>query len=216
MHKISSIIAGKFVKLTAFLLLAIFAAVSASAQSTGGVKGKVKNMNGDGIGGATVTARQDGKDVRSTTADRKGSFRLEGLPEGIYNIVFEAQGYSSGAKFGVEIQAGKIRDLGERLILTVDRGTLVLVQGSVFYKDGTSVAGAKVQIDEIRSDGTKRSLGSAATSLSGEFTFRRKEGPARLRITASHKGASTSREVEVDSAAIYRVALTLDINRDSN
>jgi hypothetical protein len=216
MHRINSIVAGNITKFAVLLLAAILSASSANAQSTGGVKGKVKNMNGDGIGGATVTARQDGKDVRSTTADRKGSFRLDGLPEGTYNIVFEAQGYSSGAKFGVEIQSGKIRDLGERLILTVDRGTLVLVQGSVFYKDGTSVAGAKVQVEEIRPDGSKRSLGSASTSLSGEFTFRRKEGPARLRVTASHKGVSATKEVEVDSAAIYRVALTLDINRDSN
>ncbi|QQS32574.1 MAG: carboxypeptidase regulatory-like domain-containing protein [Acidobacteriota bacterium] len=193
----------------------LWSLVGVNAQSTGGVKGKVKNMNGDGIAGAEITARQDGKDVRSTTADRKGSFRLDGLPEGTYNIIFEAPGYSSGAKFGVEIQSGKVRDLGERLILTVDRGTLVLVQGSVFYKDGTSVAGAKVQIEEIRSDGSKRSLGTAATSLSGEFTFRRKEGPARLRITASHKGTSTVKEVEVDSAAIYRVALTLDSTREN-
>lgn len=215
MHRISSIIAVSIAKFAAFLFLVVLAVASAGAQSTGGVKGKVKNMNGDGIAGAEVTARQDGKDVRSTTADRKGSFRLDGLPEGTYNIIFEAPGYSSGAKFGVEIQSGKIRDLGERLILTVDRGTLVLVQGSVFYKDGTSVAGAKVQIDEIRSDGSKRSLGSASTSLSGEFTFRRKEGPARLRITASYKGTSAVKEVEVDSAAIYRVALTLDFTREN-
>ncbi|MBX3293933.1 MAG: carboxypeptidase regulatory-like domain-containing protein [Acidobacteria bacterium] len=215
MHRISSIIAVSIAKFAAFLFLVVLAVASAGAQSTGGVKGKVKNMNGDGIAGAEVTARQDGKDVRSTTADRKGSFRLDGLPEGTYNIIFEAPGYSSGAKFGVEIQSGKIRDLGERLILTVDRGTLVLVQGSVFYKDGTSVAGAKVQIDEIRSDGSKRSLGSASTSLSGEFTFRRKEGPARLRITASYKGTSAVKEVEVDSAAIYRVALTLDSTREN-
>lgn len=215
MHRISSIIAVSIAKFAAFLFLVVLAVASAGAQSTGGVKGKVKNMNGDGIAGAEVTARQDGKDVRSTTADRKGSFRLDGLPEGTYNIIFEAPGYTSGAKFGVEIQSGKIRDLGERLILTVDRGTLVLVQGSVFYKDGTSVAGAKVQIDEIRSDGSKRSLGSASTSLSGEFTFRRKEGPARLRITASYKGTSAVKEVEVDSAAIYRVALTLDFTREN-
>jgi hypothetical protein len=203
-------IIGKF---AASVLLVILAAASASSQATGGVKGKVRNMNGEGIGGAAVTARKDGKDVRSTTADSKGNFRLEGLPEGTYNIVFEAKGYASGAKFGVEIQGGKVRDLGDRLILAVDRGTLVIVQGSVFHRDGTSVAGAKVQIDELREDGSKRSLGSINTSISGEFSFRRKEGPAKLRITASHRGASASKEINVDSAAIYRVALTLDIDR---
>jgi hypothetical protein len=189
--------------------------MSAYAQTTGGVKGKVKNLNGNGIAGATITARQDGDDVRSTTADRKGSFRLDGIPEGTYNIVIEAPGYSSGVRFGVDIQSGKVRDLGERLILTVDRGTLVLVQGSVFYKDGTSVARARVRIDELRSDGSTRSLGNVGTSLSGEFTFRRKEGPAKLRITASHRGTSAVKEVEVDSAAIYRVALTLDTTREN-
>lgn len=214
MHRINSIIARNAAKPAAFLLLAIFAVTAASAQSTGGVKGKVRNMNGDGIGGAAVTARKDGKDVRSVTADSKGNFRLEGLAEGTYNILFEAKGYSSGVKFGVEIEGGKVRDLGDRLILAVDRGTLVIIQGSVFHRDGTSIAGAKVQIEELRADGSKRSLGTINTSISGEFSFRRKEGPARLRITASHRGASASKEIEVDSAAIYRVALTLNLDRN--
>ena len=75
------------------------------------------------IGGATITARRDAKDIRSTRSNDKGEFVLTGLDAGVYNIVFDAKGYSSGVKFGVEIKQNKTVDLGERL--DVARGNLV-------------------------------------------------------------------------------------------
>ncbi|HBR57644.1 MAG TPA: hypothetical protein DEA22_09270, partial [Blastocatellia bacterium] len=65
----------------------------------------------------------------------KGSFAISGLKPGTYSVVFEARGYAIGLLAGVEVKKG-IRDLGDRLILAVDRGTLVFVRGSVFTKEG--------------------------------------------------------------------------------
>ena len=210
------------------LFSAIFFAVSFSihAQETGGVKGKVRTTKGDGIASATVTARQKSEDIKSTTADEKGNFILEGLKPGNYNIVFSKSGYGSGVLYNVEIRKKKIDDLGGRLILTTDQGTQVIIKGTVFDKDGRSIGGAEVEIEKILSDGSTKKIKSTYSSLGsdagvrggdgvarGEFTFRFPEGAAKYRITASLKDATASKEIEVDTAAIYRLALTLNTSK---
>lgn len=188
---------------------------SALAQDTGGVKGKVRTTKGDGIASATVTARQNGEDLKSVTADANGEFVLEGLKPGNYNLVFSKSGYGSGVLYNVEVKKKQTRDLGGRLILTVDQGTQVIIKGSVFAPDGRSVGGAEIKIERVSSDGSTKKVGSSTASYSGEFTFRFPEaGAAKYRITASIKDATASKEVEVDSAAIYRLAITLDAKRN--
>ena len=185
----------------------------ALAQDVGGVKGKVRTTKGEGIAAATITAKQRDEDIKSTTSDAKGNFVLENLKNGTYNLVFTKNGYSSGVMYNVEVKKKKISDLGERLVLTIDQGTQVIIKGSVFAPDGRSVGGADIKVERISSDGSIKKLGSTLSSYSGEFTFRFSEGSAKYRVTASAKGASASKEIEVDSAAIYRLAITLDSNK---
>ncbi|CAN5513342.1 MAG: carboxypeptidase regulatory-like domain-containing protein [Pyrinomonadaceae bacterium] len=192
--------------LSAICLLPVFA-------QTGGLKGKVRTNSGSGIAKASVTVRQDGKDVKSVRADAKGNFVMEGLDSGNYNLVVDAKGYSSGLLYNVEVKKKKLRDLGDRLILSIDQGTQVIVKGSVFYREGTSVTGAKIEIEKVNADGSTQSLGSVFTNVSGEFTVRRPEGPAKLRVTAKFKGVSGTKEIEVENAAVYRLAITLDLPR---
>ncbi|MBP9108909.1 MAG: hypothetical protein KBF83_05070, partial [Pyrinomonadaceae bacterium] len=59
-----------------------------------------------------------------------------------------------------------------------------------------------------------KKLGSGTTNISGEFTFRQPEGSATIRITAKYEGTSGSKEIEVAEPAIYRLAITLDRNRN--
>ena len=199
--------------LIAILLLISGVVLAAHAQDTGGIKGKVRTAGGSGVSKATITARQNGADVRSATSDTNGSFVLEGLSAGRYNIVFDAKGYSSGVLYNVEVKKKKTVDLGDRLILSTDQGTLVLVKGSVFFKEGTSLSGAKVELEKISADGSVRKLGSVYTNVSGEFTFRQPEGAAKLRVRVSYKGTEGSKEIDVDDAAVYRLAITLDVSR---
>ncbi len=89
----------------------------------------------------------------------------------------------------------------------------MIIQGSVFFKDGTSVPGAKVEFAKV-SDGSARRLLTSFTSYSGEFGFSQPDnGPATYRITATYKDSTATKDVEVASAAVYRTALNLDINR---
>jgi len=204
-----------FNKLTfSFVLIISFVAVGV-AQSTGGVKGKVRTTRGNGIASATVTARQKGVDVKSVKANSNGEFVLAGLSSGRYNLVFEAPGYSSGVLYNVEVNKNKTSELGDRLILTPDQGNMIILKGSVFTKEGFSIPGAKVEIEKVSSDGSTRSLGSIYSSESGEFTFR-PQSASKLRVTATYKGVSSSKEIDVDDPAIYRLAITLDIQPPGN
>lgn len=207
----------EIMKFFRFSILFIFLLASSSlfvfAQNTGGAKGKVRTSGGDAISGAIVTARQDGEDVKSAKTDSKGNFELGGLKPGIYNFVFEKNGYATGIKYNVEIKKNKEANLGDRLYLTVDKGTQVIINGSVYNQAGFGIYGAKIEIVKITEDGKAKKVSSGYSSEFGEFNFRFAEGAARYRITASAKGASASKEIEVSAAAIYRVAITLSLEK---
>lgn len=203
----------RFPKILFICLSAIFALTAAVSAQSGGVKGKVRAPNGKGIPNATITVRLDGKEMKTAASDSKGEFTITGLEKGKYNITFDATGYSLGVLHGVEVRDG-IRSLGDRLILSIDRGTQVLIQGSVFSKEGGSLAAAKIELEQLNADGSTKSLGSTYSNTAGEFAFRRPEGVAKLRVTAKLKGVSGSKDLDVEEAAIYRVAITLNLSQN--
>jgi hypothetical protein len=197
-------------KILLFILLLTVSAGLVFAQKTGGIKGKVRDTKGKGISGVTITVRQKGEDIKSVKSDSNGEFVMDGLKAGTYNVVFEREGYGTGVLYNVEVKNNKIGDLGNRLVMRVDQGTLVIINGSVFNQFGGSVYGAKVEIERI-SNGTAKKVGSSYTSETGEFVFRFPEKADRFRITASAKGVSASKEIEVSNAAVYRLAITLEL-----
>lgn len=202
------------IRIQKLLIISAFAFIlssSAVAQS-GGIKGKVRTNSGNSIPNATITARQRDKDIKTVRSDVKGNFTMQGLEAGRYSIVFDAPGYASGVLYNVEVKNKSTRDLGDRLILNVDPGSQVIVRGSVFFKEGTSVTGAAVEIERVNSDGSSKRIGSGYTNYSGEFSFRQPPGAARLRVTAKYKGITGTKEIEVEGAAIYRLAITLDLS----
>ncbi|CAN5404778.1 hypothetical protein BH10ACI1_BH10ACI1_19260 [soil metagenome] len=203
----------KFFRVLSILALLFAVSSLALAQDTGSLKGKVRTTKGDGIAGVTIIARQNGEDVKSATSDSKGNFVINGLKPGNYNLAFTKNGYSSGVLYNIEVKKKSETDLGDRLILSADQGTLVLIKGSVFNQDGVSIYGAKIVVEKVNGDGSVKKVGSGYSSESGEFTFRFAEGTAKYRVTASAKGVSASKEIEVDSAAIYRLAITLKIEK---
>lgn len=172
-------------------------------------------MRNEPISDVSVTARKDSKDIATVTSNRKGEFVFNSLEPGVYNFIFDAKGYASAMRANIEVRQNKTVDLGDRLVLLVDKGTLVIIQGSVFFKDGTSVTGAKIEVEKVNADGTTRSLPAPnPTNIYGEFTFHQPEGAAaKYRFTAKYKDSTVTKEIEVSSAAIYRVALHLDIAR---
>ncbi len=209
MKKFISIVRPTTFALAVVMITAI-AAFSAAAQT--GIKGKVRSISGNAIANASITLTKDGNDVKSVRSGADGGFKLSGIEPGFYGLTVEAQGFATGSLFSVEVKKNKIRDLGDKLFLRVDQGTQVILRGSVFFKEGTSVTGAKVKLERINADGTVKDVGSTYSSVSGEFIFRQPNGSAKYRVTAKYNGVAGTKEIEVETAAVYRLAITLDLS----
>ena len=197
------------------LVLAIFS-FPVVAQEIGGVKGKVRNPRGAVLSEVTVIARQDDKDIKSVTTNKNGEFVLDKLKAGKYSFIFSKDGFATSSIKNVEVGKNKIRDLGNNLVLDIDEGFLVIVRGSVFNQDGRSIYGAKIEIAKVESDGSLKKQGSSVSSQSGEFIFRFSKGAATFRVTATLNGVTATKDVTVEEPAMYRLALTLNIEKNSD
>lgn len=196
----------------AILFLTLLGGAANAQPTAGGLKGKVRATNGSAISKATVTISKDGVDVKSAASTSDGSFQVNGLEPGFYGLKVEAAGYATGSLFSVEVKKNKVRDLGDKLFLKTDQGTQMILRGSVFFKEGTSVTGAKIELERIGADGSVKEVGDTYSSVSGEFIFRQPGEAAKYRVTAKYKGTSNSKEITVEGAAVYRLAITLDLS----
>lgn len=194
------------------LVLSLLGIVSVAAQdrTTGNLRGKVHVASGAKASGVSVTARQGEREVAQATTDGKGDFELRGLAPGVYGLTFRKPGLSIGRLEEVEVRAGKTRTV-ERLFLPVDEGSIAFVRGSVFDASGHSFSGARVELSLVRPDGTLKKIESRVTTETGAFAFRLTPEPARYRVSVQADGMEpATKDVDVDSAAIFRVALTLN------
>jgi hypothetical protein len=199
-----------FVFLSLLLLMQTSGLAQKSASTTGGIKGKVRAESGGGVAGVLVIARQGEREVTRVDSNSKGEFVLTGLAPGVYGLTFRKPGLSVGTLESIEVRAGKPRELPDRLILKIDEGTLAFLRGSVFNTDGRSVPGARVELARLQSDGTAKKLDSRISNETGSFVFRLTPEAAKYRVTVKAEGAGpVSKDVEVDGAAVYRVALSL-------
>lgn len=192
------------------IIAANVAVVTAQSKTTGIVKGKVRVESGAGASAVRITVRQDEREVSTATTNSKGDFTIADLPPGVYKLEFRKQGLSTGSIANIKVEAGKTNQLRDRLVLPIDEGSIASLRGSVFNEAGRSVSGVTVQIARINPDGSIRKFDETISNGIGEFAFRLAPTPARYRVTAKASGVpAVSKDVEVESAVIYRVSLTL-------
>jgi len=178
-------------------------------KTTGVIKGKVRVEVGS-PNGVTVLLRQGDKELTKVTTDKNGEFSINRLPPGMYGLTFRKTGLSVGAIEDVEVKAGKTRSLGDRLILTIDEGSIAFIRGSVFNGDGRSVPNAKVELSKVLEDGSTKKIDGRITTETGSFVFRLSPESAKYRVTLKSDNVDpVSKDVEIDGAAVYRVALSL-------
>lgn len=196
---------------TFFLLVLMLLTVSVHAQnrSTGGIKGKVRVETGKPAG-VNVVVRQGDREVVRVVTDKKGEFLVSRLTPGLYGVTFRKPGLSVGTIENIEIKAGKTRSLGDHLVLSIDEGSIAFIRGSVFNQNDRSMPNIRIELARIEEDGTVKKIDGRITNEIGSFVFRLAPDAARYRITAKPNGAEpVSKDVEVDGAAVYRVALSL-------
>ncbi len=181
----------------------------AQDKATGSIKGKIRVETGT-PGGVAVVIRVGEREVGTVLTEKNGDFVVSKLKPGLYGLTFRKPGLSVGTIESIEVRAGKTRSLGDRLVLAIDEGSIAFIRGSVFNADGRSVPGTKVEIARIFDDGSVKKLDGRLTSETGSFVFRLMPEPAKYRITAKANGVEPiSQDVEVDGAAVYRIALSL-------
>jgi len=174
----------------------------------GGIKGKVRVETGV-PGGVTVVVRRGETEVTRSTTDKNGEFVVSRLTPGMYGLTFRKPGLSIGSIEDVEVKAGKTRSLGDRLILTIDEGSIAFLSGSVFTADGRSVPNAKVELARILEDGSTKKIDGRVTTETGSFKFRLAPEAAKYRVSVKTDSEPVTKDVEIDGAAVYRVALSL-------
>jgi hypothetical protein len=162
--------------------------------------------------GVTVILRQGDKELSNVTTNKNGEFSINRLTPGIYGLTFRKPGLSIGAIENVEVKAGKTRSMGDRLVLTIDEGSIAFIRGSVFNGDGRSVPNAKVELSKVLEDGSTKKIDGRITTETGSFVFRLSPETAKYRVTLKSDNVEpVSKDVEIDGAAVYRVALSLAV-----
>jgi hypothetical protein len=200
----------RFKKTLSFILFLLSIAGVSLGQDkvNGGIRGKVRVETGT-PSGVTVVVRQGEKELSQVTTDKNGEFVISRLTPGKYGLTFRKPGLSVGTIEDVEVKAGKVRTLGDRLVLTIDDGSIAFIRGSVFTKEGRSVPNAKVELAKIMEDGSAKKIDGRLTNETGSFVFRLAPETAKYRVSVKTEGDPISKDVEVDGAAVYRVALSL-------
>jgi hypothetical protein len=192
----------------AIITITLLAASLVQAQSTGGLKGKVKVEKGSPAGVAVVV-RQGEREVTRVTTNGGGDFSVTGLAPGIYGLTFRKAGLSVAAIEKINVSAGKPTPLNN-LYLTIDEGSIAFIKGSVFGESGRSFQSARVELARVLEDGSLKKLDSRVTNDLGQFSFRLPPDVAKYRLTAKADHMVTAtKDVDVDGAVVYRVALSL-------
>jgi len=191
------------------IILGVGGTLFAQQPETGTIKGKVKVDTGS-PSGVTITVGQGDKNVGQVETNRKGMFVVSNLQPGTYSVTFRKPGLALGKLENVEVKAGKVNELGGGLIMHVDEGSIAFIEGSVFSPGGRIVPGARVDIVKLGADGSVKRVDSHISNDDGIFSFRLSPALATYRVTAKVGGAEpVSKEVKVDGASVYRIALNL-------
>lgn len=191
------------------VMLSISSVSLAQEKSLGAIKGKVRVETGTPAG-VTVVVRRGETEVTRSATNKDGDFLVSKLTPGTYGLTFRKSGLSVGTIEDVEVKAGKTRSLGDRLVLTIDEGSIAFLSGSVFSAEGRSVPNAKVELSRILEDGTTKKIDGRITTETGSFKFRLSPDAAKYRVSVKPEGAeAVTKDVEIDGAAVYRVALNL-------
>ena len=148
------------------ITLAVVSVATGQDKSLGAIKGKVRVETGTPAG-VTVVVRRGEKEVTRSTTDKNGDFLVSRLTPGKYGVTFRKPGLSIGSLEDIEVKAGKTRSLGDRLILTIDEGSIAFLSGSVFNAAGRSVPNAKVELSRILEDGNTKKIDSRVTTETG-------------------------------------------------
>jgi len=123
-------------------LLILVTSSVAFGQGGGSIAGTVLDLSGNGVAKAPIQATNAAtKAVYKAASSDKGSYRLESLPAGVYEIAVAAPGYSPYAEQNLMVQAGQTLNLDIHLL---------------DFQLGTLGDGVEFRIDQLTSHATPK------------------------------------------------------------
>jgi hypothetical protein len=130
--------------LSAMLLFLVGMAVASAQTSNGTVIGAVTDNTGGAIVGATVTLTSvDNGAIRTTTTSQDGTYRIESVLAGVYNVSAAAAGFETTINKGLQVPGSEIVT-----------ASLVLKVGSTSDKVEVSADNAVLNTDNGQLSGT--------------------------------------------------------------
>ena len=151
---------------------------------------------------------QGDREVAQTATEKRGDFVLSHIAPGTYSVKFRKAGLAVGTIDDVLLKAGQTRTFKD-LTLKIDEGSITFIRGSVFSEDGHSVPNVRVDLVRVVNENSVQKMDYRITGETGEFVFRLPPDAGKYRLSLKADDAEpSSKDVEVEMAAVYRVALT--------
>lgn len=173
----SSRLRAAFATFGSILVMLIFMAPTAFAQSDASIVGRVIDESGAVLPGVTVTVTSPALQVPSMTTitDANGDYRINPLPIGSYSVAYELPGFESVRLEGIRLTVGFVA----RLNTTLKVGTL---------NETVTVAGASPVVDTVTTAATTQLTREQLEVIPGS-----KNG--LISLLASAPGVRTTKEV---------------------
>ncbi|MDT5296585.1 MAG: hypothetical protein QOJ76_3465 [Acidobacteriota bacterium] len=155
----------RFVPVVLTLVLSLFMAMSASAQTstTGSLEGTVSDVNGAAVPGVTVTVTSPNLiRAQTATSNDEGLYRIPNLPPGRYTVTVEAaKGFAKYEQTDVEINLGKTSTAAVSLRPAGATETVEVTASSGASIDVTSTtSGTNVSTEQFSNFPTQRTIQS--------------------------------------------------------
>ncbi len=154
-----------------------------SAQTTGGISGRVTDDSGNPLPG--VVAEASGPTLqgqRLAVVDAEGDYRLTLLPPGEYTVKFELDGFATETRGGVSVRLDNVTTLDARMRATASDE--ITVTGEAPVVDTTSSGlGASLDLRSIQTLPTGRNYSSVVQVAPGISSDANPENQGQSTIT---------------------------------
>ncbi|HEX9929070.1 MAG TPA: TonB-dependent receptor [Pyrinomonadaceae bacterium] len=138
---------------TALMLVFVLCSATLAQETTAGIVGIIKDVNGAAVSGATVTITDPTKDnavVRTMTTGEDGSFSVPNLQVSVYNITVEAANFKKYIQTAVELDVNQRRNVDIVLEAGNVAEVVTVEAGAVAVELNTPTAGTTINGDQVR------------------------------------------------------------------
>ncbi len=130
-----------------------FSGMIFAQEITGSIVGTVKDANGAGVGGATVTLTDPGRSnlvIRTVQSNSSGEFSIPNIPVSTYSITVEAANFKKSVNTGIKVDVGQRRQMDVTLAAGRIDESVTVQADAVAVELSSPTTGTTINGDQIR------------------------------------------------------------------